>query len=32
VGISRADIEASNGVMHVIDEVLLPFGKRLAVT
>jgi uncharacterized surface protein with fasciclin (FAS1) repeats len=32
VGISRADIEASNGVMHVIDEVLLPCGNRLAVT
>ncbi len=31
VNISRADIEASNGVMHVVDEVLLPFGKRLAV-
>ena len=31
VNISRADIEASNGVMHVVDEVLLPFGKGLAV-
>ena len=31
VSISRADIEASNGVMHVIDEVILPFGERLAV-
>ena len=32
VRIARADIEASNGVMHVIDEVLLPFGKRSAMT
>lgn len=32
VGIARADIEASNGVMHVVDEVLLPFGKRLTRT
>jgi len=32
VSISRADIEASNGVMHVIDEVILPFGKRSAMT
>ena len=31
VRIARADIEASNGVMHVIDEVLLPFGEILAV-
>ena len=31
VSISRADIEASNGVMHVIDEVILPLGERLAV-
>lgn len=31
VRIARADIEASNGVMHVIDEVLLPFGESLAV-
>ena len=31
VSISRADLEASNGVIHVIDEVILPFGKRLAV-
>ena len=32
VNISRADIEASNGVMHVVDEVLLPFGKKLTRT
>lgn len=31
VNISRADIEASNGVMHVVDEVILPFGENLAV-
>ena len=31
VRIARADIEASNGVMHGIDEVLLPFGEILAV-
>jgi uncharacterized surface protein with fasciclin (FAS1) repeats len=30
VSISRADIAASNGVMHVIDEVILPFGTMLA--
>ena len=30
VVISRADIVASNGVMHVIDEVILPFGTVLA--
>ena len=29
VSISRADIAASNGVMHVIDKVILPFGKML---
>ena len=27
VTIARADIEASNGVMHVIDEVILPVGE-----
>jgi uncharacterized surface protein with fasciclin (FAS1) repeats len=27
VSISRADIAASNGVMHVVDEIILPFGK-----
>lgn len=31
VRISRADIEVSNGVMHVVDEVLLPFGELLTV-
>ncbi len=31
VSISRGDIEASNGVMHVVDEVILPFGQKLAV-
>ena len=30
VSISRADIAASNGVMHVVDEIILPFGKTLA--
>jgi uncharacterized surface protein with fasciclin (FAS1) repeats len=30
VSISRADIAASNGIMHVIDEVILPFGTMLA--
>ena len=30
VSISRADIPASNGIMHVIDEVILPFGTVLA--
>jgi uncharacterized surface protein with fasciclin (FAS1) repeats len=29
VSISRADIAASNGVMHVVDEVILPFGEML---
>ena len=29
VSISRADIAASNGVIHVIDEVILPFGEIL---
>lgn len=29
VSISRADIAASNGIMHVIDEVILPFGTML---
>ena len=29
VSISRADIAASNGVMHVVDEVILPFGEVL---
>lgn len=29
VSISRADIAASNGVMHVVDEVILPFGELL---
>jgi uncharacterized surface protein with fasciclin (FAS1) repeats len=31
VCITRADIEASNGVMHVIDEVILPFRQKLPV-
>lgn len=31
VSISRGDIVASNGIMHVIDEVILPFGTMLAV-
>ena len=30
VSIARADIAASNGVMHIIDEVILPFGTTLA--
>ena len=29
VRISRADIAASNGVMHVVDDVILPFGEIL---
>ena len=29
VSISRADIAASNGVVHVVDEIILPFGKML---
>jgi len=32
VSISRADIAASNGVMHVVDEIILPFGKMLTAT
>lgn len=31
VRISRADIVASNGIVHVVDEVILPFGTMLAV-
>ena len=30
VSISRADIEASNGVMHVVDQVILPRGEILS--
>jgi uncharacterized surface protein with fasciclin (FAS1) repeats len=30
VSIARADTAASNGVMHIIDEVILPFGTTLA--
>jgi uncharacterized surface protein with fasciclin (FAS1) repeats len=30
--ISRADIAASNGVMHVVDQVILPFGEMLTAT
>lgn len=30
VSIARADIAATNGVMHIIDEVILPFGTMLA--
>ena len=29
VRISRADVAASNGIMHVINEVILPFGAVL---
>ena len=32
VSISRADIAASNGVMHVVDEIILPRGKMLPAT
>jgi uncharacterized surface protein with fasciclin (FAS1) repeats len=32
VSISRADIAASNGVMHVVDEIILPIGKKLTAT
>jgi len=30
VSISRADIAASNGVMHVVDQVILPRGEILS--